>query len=107
MGASLMPDMSELSKSVEQSLNRLITIAWPIWVSGALILGGKPSWLFDFLHLRPVPERWAPWIGILTLFFFVLWIYEFVWVRWRYRLSEWRRRVWERKGFLRDEDEPG
>jgi hypothetical protein len=65
----------------------------PIWFNGVLILYGRPTRLFDFLQLRPLPQQWATWIGLLTLFFFVLWFYENVYGRWRYRIYERLRRV--------------
>ena len=83
-----------LSVSVEKFWVGLSLIAFPVWVTGLAILLGRPAWLYNLLALQPIRDQWRPWIGVLTVFFFALWVYERVWPQWHnrfYRLWRWAR----------------
>jgi hypothetical protein len=77
---------------LERLWRGLVPIAFPVWITGLAILSGWPSRLYDFLALQPIRDRWGPWIGVVTLFFFMLWVYESLWPRWhRCLYGLWRR----------------
>jgi hypothetical protein len=78
-----------LPPGIEKLWTGLVPIAFPVWISGLVILLW-PARVYDFLELQPIRDKWGPLVGVLTLFFFTLWFYERVWPGWHSRLYRLR-----------------
>lgn len=55
-----------LPPGIEKLWTGLVPIALPVWVTGFVILLGKPAALYNFLELQPIRDRWGSWTGVLT-----------------------------------------
>ena len=79
-------------------------IAVPAWLTGLLVLSPFPNWLpglhyldrlREALCLDSIPKQYLPLAGVLTVFFFLLWLFQVFlpWMRRRPLRRQERRRA--------------